>query len=64
MWFVVLAYGFQLYFDFSGYSDIAIGSAQIMGYDLMTNFNSTSSKTVNIIFISPYYPLIGLNEIP
>jgi D-alanyl-lipoteichoic acid acyltransferase DltB (MBOAT superfamily) len=29
---------FQIYCDFSGYSDIAIGSARIMGYDLMTNF--------------------------
>ena len=32
-------YAFQLYCDFSGYSDIAIGSAKILGIDLMTNFN-------------------------
>jgi len=31
-------FGFQLYCDFSAYSDIAIGSAKIMGYDLMENF--------------------------
>ena len=31
-------FGFQLYCDFSGYSDIAIGSARIMGYRLMPNF--------------------------
>lgn len=30
----------QLYCDFSSYSDIAIGSARIMGFDLMRNFNS------------------------
>lgn len=30
---------FQIYCDFSGYSDIAIGSARIMGFKLMTNFN-------------------------
>ncbi len=30
----------QLYADFSGYTDIAIGSAQILGYRLMENFNS------------------------
>lgn len=30
---------FQIYCDFSGYSDIAIGSARVMGYQLMTNFN-------------------------
>jgi alginate O-acetyltransferase complex protein AlgI len=30
---------FQIYCDFSGYSDIAIGSARILGYDLMQNFH-------------------------
>jgi alginate O-acetyltransferase complex protein AlgI len=30
---------FQIYCDFSGYSDIAIGSAQCMGFKLMNNFN-------------------------
>ena len=30
----------QLYFDFSGYSDIAIGAARIMGFDLMKNFDA------------------------
>jgi alginate O-acetyltransferase complex protein AlgI len=29
---------FQIYCDFSGYSDIAIGSARVMGFELMTNF--------------------------
>lgn len=33
-------YAFQIYCDFSGYSDIAIGSARIMGFKLMTNFNT------------------------
>ncbi len=31
-------FGFQIYCDFSGYSDIAIGAAKVMGYDFMTNF--------------------------
>lgn len=31
-------FAFQIYCDFSGYSDIAIGSAKVMGFDLMTNF--------------------------
>ncbi len=31
-------FAFQIYCDFSGYSDIAIGAAQIMGFDLMGNF--------------------------
>jgi len=32
-------FAFQIYCDFSGYSDIAIGSARIMGFDIMNNFN-------------------------
>lgn len=32
-------FAFQIYYDFSGYSDIAIGSAKIMGFDLKQNFN-------------------------
>lgn len=33
-------FAFQIYCDFSAYSDIAIGASSIMGYDLMKNFNS------------------------
>ena len=33
-------FAFQIYCDFSGYSDIAIGAAQVMGFDLMENFRS------------------------
>jgi alginate O-acetyltransferase complex protein AlgI len=32
-------FAIQIYCDFSGYSDIAIGAAKTMGFDLMTNFN-------------------------
>lgn len=32
-------FAIQIYCDFSGYSDIAIGSARVMGYSLMKNFN-------------------------
>lgn len=32
-------FGFQIYFDFAGYSDIAIGSAKIMGFSIPENFN-------------------------
>lgn len=35
----VIAYAMQIYFDFSGYSDMAIGSAKCMGYDLDVNFD-------------------------
>ena len=34
----VLLFGIQIYCDFSGYSDIAVGSAKIIGIDLMRNF--------------------------
>jgi len=35
----VYAYAFQLYFDFSGYTDIALGSALLVGFQLPPNFN-------------------------
>jgi len=31
-------YAFQVYCDFSGYTDIAIGTAQVLGYEMMLNF--------------------------
>lgn len=39
-WGGVLAYAFQLYFDFSGYSDMAIGLSRLFGVRLPLNFNS------------------------
>lgn len=38
MWIVVYAYAFQIYFDFSGYTDIAIGIARLAGIKLPENF--------------------------
>jgi D-alanyl-lipoteichoic acid acyltransferase DltB (MBOAT superfamily) len=35
-----VAFAYQIYCDFSGYSDIAIGAARVMGFDLMKNFDS------------------------
>jgi alginate O-acetyltransferase complex protein AlgI len=34
-----ILYSFQIYADFSGYTDIAIGSAKILGFNLTSNFN-------------------------
>jgi alginate O-acetyltransferase complex protein AlgI len=34
-----ISYSFQIYFDFSGYSDMAIGIAKCMGFDFSRNFN-------------------------
>jgi D-alanyl-lipoteichoic acid acyltransferase DltB (MBOAT superfamily) len=41
----VYAYALQLYYDFSGYSDIAIGSAMLLGLKLPINFNQPYSAT-------------------
>jgi alginate O-acetyltransferase complex protein AlgI len=38
-WFALAAYGLQIYFDFSGYSDMAIGLARMFGFRLLENFN-------------------------
>lgn len=35
-----IAFAFQIYCDFSGYSDIAIGAARTLGFDLMKNFDA------------------------
>lgn len=37
---VLLGYSLQIYFDFAGYSDIAIGSSRLFGIKIMENFNS------------------------
>ena len=39
VWTLSFAFGMQIYFDFSGYSQIAIGSARIMGMHFPANFN-------------------------
>ena len=39
-WAAALAYTFELYFDFSGYTDMALGSARMFGIVLPLNFNS------------------------
>lgn len=39
LWLAIVAYGFQLYFDFSGYVDVALGSALLLGINLPPNFN-------------------------
>ena len=39
IWVAVIFFSIQIYADFSGYSDIAVGAARCMGYQLMVNFN-------------------------
>ena len=38
-WLGALAYTFQIYFDFSGYSDMAIGLGRVLGFHFLENFN-------------------------
>ena len=38
-WVAILAYTFQIFFDFSGYSDMAIGMGRMMGFHYLENFN-------------------------
>lgn len=38
-WIGIIAFAFQIYFDFSGYSDMAIGLGQMMGFHFPENFN-------------------------
>ena len=39
LWLAVIGYSIQIYCDFSGYSDMAIGTGKMIGYDLPENFN-------------------------
>ena len=38
-WLGIVAFAFQIYFDFSGYSDMAIGLGRMFGFEFMENFN-------------------------
>src|SRR5581483_9196866 len=38
-WFVIACFALQIYFDFSGYSDMAIGLGKMLGFSLIENFN-------------------------
>jgi D-alanyl-lipoteichoic acid acyltransferase DltB (MBOAT superfamily) len=66
------AFGLQVYFDFAGYSQIAIGSAHLLGIELVENFNFPYSATSPVEFWNRwhmslsrwirdylFYPLVG-----
>ena len=67
----ILAYAFELYFDFSGYCDIAMGIGKMFNYDIPRNFNypyrSTSMKefwnrwhiTLSRFFVTYVYIPLG-----
>jgi len=49
-WLSAIAYSLQIYFDFSGYSDMAIGASRLFGIHLPLNFNSPYRATSIIDF--------------
>jgi alginate O-acetyltransferase complex protein AlgI len=50
VWCLAIGYGLQLYFDFAGYSHIAIGAAQALGFTVPENFNRPFASTTPSIF--------------
>src|SRR5690606_2501726 len=38
-WIAIITYAMQIYFDFSGYSDMAVGLGKMFGFDFPENFN-------------------------
>ena len=59
-WLASLSYMIQLYFDFSGYSDMAIGLSLLFGIFLPWNFNSPL-KSISIIDLPFTIVLLELN---
>lgn len=46
-WIAIISYSFQIYYDFSGYSDMAIGLGKMFGFNFLENFNYPySAKTI------------------
>jgi alginate O-acetyltransferase complex protein AlgI len=49
-WWGVLAYSFQIYFDFCGYSDMAVGLARMLGIEFIKNFDGPYHSTSITVF--------------
>ena len=58
--FATLLFAFQIYCDFGGYSNIAVGTAEIMGFDLMKNFQQPYLSTSVRMFWRRWH--ISLNK--
>ena len=54
-WVVLYAYAFQIYFDFSGYTDIAIGMGNLMGFKLPENFAAPYLKPNLTLFWNSWH---------
>ena len=58
-WVGVISYSFQLYFDFSAYSEMAIGLGKMLGFDFPTNFDSPYQATSVIDFWRRWHITLG-----
>ena len=58
-WLGLLAYTFQIYFDFCGYSYMAIGLGRIMGFDIPKNFNHPYMSTTMSEFWRRWHITLG-----
>ena len=54
-WGLAVAYSLQIYFDFSGYTDIAIGLGKLLGYNLPENFNAPYLKPNLTLFWNSWH---------
>ncbi|MCW6036290.1 MBOAT family protein [Spirulina subsalsa FACHB-351] len=59
LWLAIIGYGLQLYFDFSGYVDMARGSAMLLGFQLPENFNSPYFTTSIAAFWRRWHMTLG-----
>lgn len=50
VWCLIIGYGLQIFFDFAGYSHVAIGAARMMGFVLPENFDRPFSSTTPSVF--------------
>ena len=55
LWLLLYAYAFQIFFDFSGYTDIAIGLGRLMGIVLPENFNAPYLKPNLTLFWNSWH---------
>jgi len=58
-WTGIIAYAFQIYFDFSGYSDMAIGLALMIGFNFPENFNNPYISTSITEFWRRWHMTLG-----
>ena len=58
-WYGALSYTFQIYFDFSGYSDMAIGLGMMMGFRFPENFNNPYTATSITDFWRKWHMTLG-----